>query len=71
MGIVQLTIPQQRVLAFLAESDGWVPLHQLEHSTLLQPDDIVVVPSLVALGLIEHNYSLNTVRICKPHTSTD
>jgi hypothetical protein len=55
-----LTPPQRRVLRFCAEWPGWLSL--LELSMVLEPDDVVTVPSLVAATLLEHNVRLRIIR---------
>jgi hypothetical protein len=51
---------QLRVLRFCAGWPHWLSL--LELSTVLAVDDIVTVPSLLELGLLEREANLRTVR---------
>lgn len=56
----ELTPEQQRVLAYCADQAGWTSLVELER--MLEPDDVLTVPSLVEAGLLEHRVTLGTVR---------
>ncbi len=59
-GKSNLTPPQSRVLRYCREQIGWISL--LELQTALEEDDVVVVPSLIGLGLLEHRVALGTVK---------
>ena len=58
-----LTIEQCRVLIFCADQRGWLPLRRLERTSALQPDDVVVVPSLVEAGLLAHAAESKAIKI--------
>ncbi len=55
-----LTPSQNRVLRYCREQIGWISLHELQMN--LEEDDVVTVPSLVGLGLLEHRFALGTVK---------
>ena len=63
IGPERLTLEQRRVLIFCADQRGWLPLRRLERTSLLQPDDLVVVPSLVEAGLLTHAAESKAIKI--------
>ena len=58
-----LTIEQRRVLIFCAELGGWLSLRWLESTVMLDPDDVVVVPSLIEAGLLAHSAESKAVAV--------
>lgn len=48
------------MLRYCIDQAGWVSLLELER--MLEPDDVLTVPSLVEAGLLEHRVGLRTVR---------
>ena len=58
-----LTLEQRRVLIFCADRGGWLSLRRLERTSMLNMDDIVVVPSLVEAGLLAHSTESKAIRI--------
>jgi hypothetical protein len=58
-----LTTEQLRVLKFCARSPGWISLLELETIKLLEPDDVVTVPSLVERNLLRHEAVIQAVAI--------
>ena len=63
IGPKQMTPEQRRVLIFCADQRGWLPLRRLESTSLLLPDDLVVVPSLVEAGLLAHAAESKAIKI--------
>ena len=59
-----LTAEQTRLMKYLRERQGgrWVSLVELAETKLLEPDDDLFVPSLVALGLVEHRVQSAAIR---------
>lgn len=60
---MKLTEAQIRVLTHLARFPRFHPLVELDQTRLLADDDIVVIPSLDELGLVERRQGLQAVRI--------
>jgi hypothetical protein len=56
-----LTPVQFRVLRYCAFDGHWISLQEIDRA--LQPDDLVVVPSLVHRGLLAHRVTFGTVRV--------
>lgn len=57
------TAAQRRVLAFLARFPTYHALVELDQIRLLERDDILVLPSLLERGWIDHNVRLGAYRI--------
>jgi hypothetical protein len=55
-----LTPAQRRILCYCVDQTGWISLTELEMA--LNEDDLLTVPSLIELGLLEHKVRLKTVR---------
>ena len=54
MMTTDLTEAQKRVLLHLAKYPRWHSLVDLDQIRLLDPDDVLVVPSLIERGLVMH-----------------
>ena len=59
-----LTDAQKRLLTFMdARGSQWFTLVELDQTRLLEPDDVVTIPSLVERQLLMHMPALKTVAL--------
>ena len=65
MILAQLTYAQRRILVTLADSGRWMSLIELERLWSCEADDVLVVPSLLEDGLVEHRNDTASVRITR------
>ena len=58
-----MTSEQNRLMSFLDQVGGWVSLFELTDVRYFGPDDDLFVPSLVALGWVDHDVASAAIRI--------
>lgn len=61
--VAPLTPAQVRILRYLEQSPGWRALEEIERVRFLDVDDLVVVPSLIERGYVQHTYRIKAVAL--------
>ncbi|WP_407520690.1 hypothetical protein [Methylobacterium oryzisoli] len=58
-----MRLEQCRLLILLNEVGGWTAIAELDQDPYLYPHDDLFVPSLVALGWVDHDVASAAIRI--------